>query len=112
MSDINVNTKIMSGFLNEIPAIAPDGINTNYPRKSGDQLPFGIFFGQQPPQATAGIYIHNHIEYEKEIIFAAPILHEDRSFYIILLSIGQICQIHIFLSLFVAFLLFEKNIKI
>ena len=58
-------------------------------------LPLGIFCRQQPPLAAAYIYVYYSVKHEKEIIFAAPILIQNCSSYILLLSIGQIGQIHI-----------------
>ncbi|GEM_PF-3501450 len=63
-------------------------------------LSLGVFFGQQSPLAAADIYEDDGIKYEKKIIFAALIIHENCSSYILLLSISQICQIHNSLVLF------------
>lgn len=74
-------------------------------------LPLGIFCRQQPPLAAAYIYVYYSVKHEKEIIFAAPILIQNCSFYILLLSIGQIGQIHNSLSLFLFVQLFKQFSK-
>lgn len=74
-------------------------------------LPFGIFRRQHAPLATADVYVDYSVKYEKKIIFATPVVHENCSFYILLLSIGQIGQIHISLGLFMFVHIFKQSTK-
>lgn len=72
---------------------------------------FGIFLREHTPLTSADIYVDDCIKHEKKIIFATPILHKDCPPYLIFLSIGQICQIHIALGLFTLLLYFKQFSK-